>query len=280
MRVRVGCMLRPYRETTLSRAVRGIAGAGYRATAFVGTLAGQPAFDDSTPDDDLSQLSRTMRELGLTPLTAWGGDLLSAGFETLQHRLDQAALLGLESLLIPGPWPYAEVGLKARKAAQVLRDEFEQYVTLLARLLPEAAARGLRFDVKPHGGLAGTGGGLAELITRLRPGPLSIAYDPGNVRFYEGADPAEDLPAALPFLAGICVKDHRGMRHNADFPSPGDGAVDWRRVFRQLAAGAFDGWALVEHVGGGSDPAAVDAEIARARRRVIAWAQDVGARVE
>ncbi|HEX6971223.1 MAG TPA: sugar phosphate isomerase/epimerase [Limnochordia bacterium] len=280
MRIRVGCMLQPYRNSSLSRAVRGIVAAGFRYTAFVGSFGGNPVFDDQTADDELIAMNRMIRDLGLVPLTAWGGDLLSAEEERICRRLDQAAQLELESLLIPGPWAYEDPQARHRKPQQVLRDEFEQYVELLMRLAPEAAARGLRFDVMPRGGIAGTGRGLSELVTRIGSATLRIAYNPGNTRFFEGVDPIADIAPIGAYLSGICVKDHRGTRHNHDFPTPGDGAVDWRRLFERLRTIGFDGWMLVEEVGGNGTPASVDAEVARARRRILAWARGVGAEIE
>ena len=107
---------------------------------------------------------------------------------------------------------------------------------------------------KPHTGLTATAKECRELVDRADSPAVTISYDPGNVSFYEGVDPAGDLPVIADSVSSICVKDHVGARGNADFPNPGGGDVDWRAIVAALDAAGFEGPATVEKlVGDGID---------------------------
>jgi sugar phosphate isomerase/epimerase len=92
---------------------------------------------------------------------------------------------------------------------------------------------------------------------------VRACYDGGNVH-YEGLDPADDVAEIAAQTVALCVKDHRGPQGQADFPTPGDGGVDHRRLLGVLRAAGFSGPCLVEMVGGRT-PAETEREAQRAR---------------
>jgi len=68
------------------------------------------------------------------------------------------------------------------------------------------------------------------------------------------------LPELAPHVKSVCLKDHRGLRANADFPVPGTGQIDHQEMFRTLFAGGFSGPLAVERVDGTDRAAAMPAE--------------------
>ena len=90
----------------------------------------------------------------------------------------------------------------------------------------------------------------------------------------EGIHPDPDLPDLAPHVRAVCVKDHRGLRAEGNFPVPGTGQVDHDLLFRTLFAAGFRGPISVERVDGTEDAAAMTAEviderIARARAHLL-----------
>jgi sugar phosphate isomerase/epimerase len=55
---------------------------------------------------------------------------------------------------------------------------------------------------------------------------LGFNYDPGNVVYYAGADPLQDIHFALPRLVHFHFKDKIGGKGVFNFPPPGDGELD------------------------------------------------------
>ena len=133
-----------------------------------------------------------------------------------------------------GPGPHAAVPREA-------------FLRCLGRLADEAARRGVRLALKPHGGgQAGTGPALAETVRVLEATNVDVFYEPGNVRFYERLDPCRDvLPVAR----------------------PGDGEVG---CLQPLRAAGFVGPLLVECCAA-ADGDGVAPELRVVRRRLQEW---------
>ncbi len=128
-----------------------------------------------------------------------------------------------------------------------------------------AERRGVTIVLKPHGGIAGTGEDLALLVERIGSPAVRVCYDPGNVVYYEGVRPEPDLPGVVDLVRAICIKDHRGGLAAVDFPTPGDGDIDHRAIFRTLWEAGFAGPCLIERIDGLNSPEEVDRELARGR---------------
>ena len=75
---------------------------------------------------------------------------------------------------------------------------------------------------------------------------MQFNYDPGNVRYYTGAVPEEDIEFALPRLGHFHLKDQRGGKGVADFPPLGEGEVDIPRILRRLRETGFSGPVCME----------------------------------
>ena len=98
-------------------------------------------------------------------------------------------------------------------------------------------------------------------IRRITSNNLKICWDAGNVSFYEGIGPDPDLPELVPHLRVVCLKDHRGLRGNPDFPVPGTGDIDHPGMFRLLYQGGYTGPLYIERIDGTGDAAAMAPEV-------------------
>jgi sugar phosphate isomerase/epimerase len=110
-------------------------------------------------------------------------------------------------------------------------------------------------------------------VQRLKSPYLKVAWDAGNVSFYEGIYPDPDLPDLAPEVKAVCIKDHLGLRGDANFPVPGQGQIDHEQMFRTLFAAGFNGPLAIERVDGRSEkkltPEVVDERLAAAHRHLV-----------
>ena len=263
---RLGAHTLPYRQQPLARALAGIAGAGYRLVGLWTEHAGGPALSPVVTPAEVAELRRLLDQSGLTAVTMFARRGALEQREALLADLDLCAALGMPLLQAAGPWPYRAFPTE-RKPEMRWYGEVERFLAFLETAAREAARRGVTIVLKPHTGATATGADLVDLIGRLGSPAVRACWDAGNVRFYEGLDSEDDLERSgvAPLVRSVCIKDHRGARAEADFPTPGDGDVDHVRMFRILAAAGFDGPLLVERVPPQSTPEALDRELARAR---------------
>ncbi len=264
----VGAMTRVLQGAPLPEALGAIAAAGLRDVGLLGRHAGRLAVPEEASDAEVRAIGREVAAFGLKPVLLWCGAITPPREALLLRCLEQAELLGLRWVLGRGPgWPGPDA-----PAHQVER-EHADFLTLLRALAGQAARQGARVALKPHGGpRSGSGAALAATVRRVGAPNLDVFYDPGNVRFYDGLDPCQDVVPVAPSVAGLCIKDHRGPRGEACFPTPGDGDVRWVEFLRPLRAAGLDGPLLIERCSGGDAPA-VAAELQRVHRRLGEWWQ-------
>ncbi len=252
MNVAVGCFTLAYRKFVLEDALAGIKAAGF-------DHVGLWLEDSSGPLLELSDagaakaLRKRVEDAGLTVSVIFGrvcplDDATERDFRT---RIDQAVELGVSEVLSIAPWAYAQ-GIDVPRPAAEWSEEVDRFYRHLAPVARHAEDAGMTIAYKPHTGLTATAKECRDLVDRAGSPAVTISYDPGNVSFYEGVDPAADLPAIADSVSSICVKDHVGARGNADFPNPGGGDVDWGAIFATLDAAGFEGPATVEKLVGES----------------------------
>jgi sugar phosphate isomerase/epimerase len=70
---------------------------------------------------------------------------------------------------------------------------------------------------------------------------IGFNYDPGNVVYYTGAKPEDDLRLGLGRIGHVHLKDKRGGKGVLDFPVLGEGELDLASLLRDLAGSGFSG---------------------------------------
>jgi sugar phosphate isomerase/epimerase len=209
-----------------------------------------------------------IRDAGLTPADI-DGMILFTYMDPL-GTYEVAAALGIPYVLSSGPSPYVRRTFAERKRDMLFRREAEGYFATLREVAPIAERAGVTIVMKPHMGVTGTGADLADIVELIDHRAVRVCYDAGNVAFYEGVRPEDDVRDCARYVRAVCIKDHRGARANPDFPIPGEGDVDHAQVFRVLLQAGFAGPALVERLDGTQNAAempveTIDAALSRAR---------------
>lgn len=271
----LACGTLSYRQEPLPRALEGIAAAGFPAVE-IACVCGycEHVHPVKMQPRDRADLGRLVESFGLSiasiaghvdlqfPLVGQGAETAAEGYRRLRASIDLAAELGV---------PIVNTGIGVAQPGE----DLEPFFRAFDRLLEHAARRGVKIGLESHAGLTETARLSLDLCRKVGSPQLGINHDAGNVRFYTGVDPVEDLAAVAdqigPYLIHVHIKDHRGSRGDWDFPPLGEGSIDLAglaALYRRIGfAGPFS--LEIEFKGPDStDPSAaiVDQGVARSYR--------------
>ncbi len=281
--IKLAVMTWVYNKVSFERALEGIANAGYKYVSFGLPHEGKPTFDDSQPGE-AARVLELLDRYGLKPVTLVSTDALGPKqpIERAVQRLDFAKELGVEEVLSLGTTSYTKFPSEPRsdEEMKVLNDAFAAKFRLVAE---EAEKRNLIISIKPHTGNTAAAEQLAETIASIGSTSVKVSYDPGNVRFYEGIDPAADMPAIAELVVSLIAKDHRGERAEIDFPIPGTGDVDFSALFAALKNVHFEGPIILERLddrGESFTADELDERITLARQNLVKQLTAVGLECE
>ncbi|GAC1396325.1 MAG: hypothetical protein NVSMB65_15480 [Chloroflexota bacterium] len=273
----VGCMTRPFvsRGASVEEALERIARGGYQHV-HLGPKdrlsSGDPVLPTDATRDQIAALGDLCARHGLIPTTMFLSrceDLRASTLDAARTDVDNARVLGVRTLIAWGPSPYRQDYTVRRPRAEVLA-RYEEWFIAMATLAMHAVEQGVTLALKPHMGLTATSWELQDTLARINSPAVQACYDGGNVHYYEGLAPEEDIKEIASQTVALCVKDHRGPRANDDFPTPGDGEVDHRSLIGTLRAAGFSGPCMVEMVGGKTLE-----ETEREARRAFAHLSDI-----
>ncbi len=232
----VGCSTNCYHGFDLDTALRGIAHAGIR---YVELTSVKGYTEHVSPElmtgKDTEVLLKKLQSYMLTPMSMSGHSNLasSEGVELFKKRIDFAKAIGID-IVNTGP---GEVETAAGR-----KDFFKN----IAEIAQYAAESEVTVALETHGELMGSGAACAEIIRKIHSPWIRLNYDTGNVIFYGGANPEEDIKAALPYLAHIHLKDKRGGKKVWDFPPLGMGEVNFQGLFETLFKAQYSGPISIE----------------------------------
>lgn len=120
-------------------------------------------------------------------------------------------------------------------------DEVERFKANARLLADEAQAAGIRLCIETDSNLLPTAEIGMRLIDDIGHDWIGINYDPGNVVYYVGARPEEDIRHGLGRYGHVHLKDQRGGKGVLDFPPLGEGEIDLASILRDLAGSGFSG---------------------------------------
>lgn len=132
----------------------------------------------------------------------------------------------------------------AHDDTDVIEDE-EGLERNLEPIIKECEKRNKRLLIETHGNNYATGVSLKKLAKKLK-NRVKINYDTANVLFYANVLPYEDLEASIDYVEFIHLKDKLGSYHEWNFPTIGDGFLDFPRVFHTLNQANYKGPISVE----------------------------------
>jgi len=252
----IGCMNRPWTKWTFDETLAAIKAAGYATTGLLTRTKTDPFIAaDATPE----YLDGLKRALAASGLTANMGALrsrhdipLEETVKSLQKEIDNAAFLGLKYVMTFGVDDPAQS---------------DHHLQSMARAAAYGAEKGVQVVMKPHGGSSGASGEIAAAIKKVGQANFKIWYDAGNIIYYTGKDPVEELKPIVQHVTGFCAKDCAEPKGEVMIQF-GTGKVDFAGVFKVLKSAGFEGPIMVECSAVGETPEATGAN-ARVNRECL-----------
>lgn len=253
MDVTLSCLTSLYETEPLGRALEGIASAGFKSVALGPSHEGKAVLDPSAGPEGAGTLKAEIERRGLSVrvLRTDLAPLGEASSGVLLDLLEGAGALGAAQLWISGPPAFDDDG--EPRADGDWAGDLEAFVEQLEPLVERAAGAGLSILLPTEPRVSGC---AAEVETFFStdgvPAGLGLAYSPGLVSYFTGANPLRDIRSVLPRVKTLCVRDHRGAVGEQNFPMPGGGDIDFIALFDILRGANFSGEVVLEHVPGES----------------------------
>jgi L-ribulose-5-phosphate 3-epimerase len=120
-------------------------------------------------------------------------------------------------------------------------DEVAAFKANARSLADEARARGIRLCLETDSNLMPTAEVGVRLLDEIGHDWIQINYDPGNVVYYAGESPEDDIKHGLGRIGHVHLKDKRGGKGVLDFPPLGEGELDIAGMLRDIAGSGFSG---------------------------------------
>lgn len=261
---KLACMTMVYRGHSFTRALEGIAKAGFKYVAPSRNHQGKDVFVATMSSSARAELKRQMSDQGLQPVMTLGGfnaDLGKPdGLKKYAEELDLCADFDIRVMVGGGPWYYQKWPNLPKRDLD-FQKEIAAFYASLEQLLPHAASRKVVMTLKPHTGITARARDCLAVVKRLPSDWLKICWDAGNVSFYEGIYPDPDLADLAPYVNSVCIKDHQGPRGENNFPVPGTGQIDHESMFRILYQAGFHGPMAIETLAGRDNVMRMPAEL-------------------
>jgi sugar phosphate isomerase/epimerase len=216
----------------LDQALEGLATAGYKSCE-IGAVKGwfEHIDPDTATDKEINHAAAKLKETGLELVSMSGHTQLqtSEGKARFSRCLEIAAELGASIV-------------NTFTGDATTDEERDAYFANVDDLCSYAKQLGLKIGMETDSNMLPTAKMGVEILNRInRPDVLGFNYDPGNVVYYTGADPIEDIAYALPSMVHFHFKDKVGGKGVFNFPPPGDGELDMRRLLQICADAGYSG---------------------------------------
>ena len=150
-------------------------------------------------------------------------------------------------------------------------EERERFMQGARELADEAQAAGIRLCIETDSNLLPTAEAGLALLEEIGRDWIQINYDPGNVVYYTGARPEDDIKHGLGRIGHVHLKDKRGGKGVLDFPPLGEGELDIQGILRDLKDSGFSGPVSMEIEFADYEYPDWDACVAAARRGKAYW---------
>ena len=257
----IGCFSRPWNKLEWEDFVAGVAGAGYEYMGFM-RHGGELTVKPGMTDEEITALKESLSKHNLKPSTCLAAHNLGQGVdaavqEACEH-VDAMEAVGVEYYLSCGTSDEAQ---------------YETLYAVLKQLAAHGETKGVTVTLKPHGGVSATSLDLLRAVERVDHPNFGIYFDPGNILYYTGGSPLENLDKLAPHVVGICIKDEAGGEKGDVNIEPGTADVDFEAVFSILKAGGFGGGPVLVECLGGEELADINQRAARVRERIEQWVQ-------
>jgi sugar phosphate isomerase/epimerase len=220
-----------FKPYTLEQALRGLAEAGF-ANVEIGAVKGflEHLDPDRLGPAEIDATRSLLEQHGLTCVSMSGHAPLH--LEEGRRRLDNVLRAGRELEILV---------LNTFTGDAETPEEIEAFKAGARALADEAEEAGIRLCLETDSNLLPTAEAGVRLLDEIGHPWIEINYDPGNVVYYVGGRPEDDIAHGLGRYGHVHLKDKRGGQGVLDFPPLGEGELDLVVMLRALAGSDFSG---------------------------------------
>ncbi len=220
-----------FKPYTLEEALRGVAAAGFE-NVEIGAVKGflEHLDPDRLGAAEIADTQRLLDRLGLRCVSLSGHAPLHLDEGARRLRAVLAAARELGATVLNTFTGDAETP-----------GEIRMFKANAIALANEAQDAGVRLCLETDSNLLPTAEAGVRLLDELDHDWIQINYDPGNVVYYTGVRPEEDVRCGLGRYGHIHLKDQRGGKGSLDFPALGEGEIDLASILRDLAGSGYSG---------------------------------------
>ncbi len=250
----IGCFNRPWMQKFGSRtqplstlqpanwgldaALNGIKEAGFLTAGLLTPMPDEPFLAADASDDYLTDLKRRIAASGLTATMGSVRINFSSSvddaIQQVRRQIDHAHFLNVEWMLTFG------VDKK---------EDYANYCRAMTDAADYAQEKKIKLVLKPHGGSSGASEEILRCLKDVGRPNFKIWYDAGNIIYYTGKDPVEELKPIAQFVTGFCAKDCAAPKSEVMIQF-GTGKVDFPAVYGELKKAGFNGPTFIECAGG------------------------------
>jgi sugar phosphate isomerase/epimerase len=252
----IGCFNRPWTKWPYAETLKSIKAAGYGVTGLLTRTKEDPFIGADATPEYLDALKRAIAASGLTAnlgaLRSRHDIPIEDTIKGLHTEIDNAAFLGLKYVITFG---------------NDRPEQFDHYFKSMADAAAYGAEKGVQVVMKPHGGSSGASDEIIAAMKKVGHPNFRIWYDAGNIIYYMGKDPVEELKPIVQYVTGFCAKDCAAPKTEVMIQF-GTGKVDFAGVFKVLKSAGFNGPIMVECCAVADTPEATAAN-ARANREYL-----------
>jgi sugar phosphate isomerase/epimerase len=222
----------------LDAAMQGMKQAGYRMIGLLTRTKDEPFVSAASTDEYLAGLKGRIKTSGLSAnmvsVSTKANASVEEGIQDFRKQIDQAHGLELQWLLTFGVDD---------------PNEYETYCKIMADGADYALERGLKLVIKPHGGSSGSSTEILDCLKKVGRPNFKVWFDAGNIIYYTGKDPLEELKPIIKHVTGFCAKDCAEPKGDVMIQL-GRGKVNFASVFVALKDEGFVGPVFVECAAG------------------------------
>jgi sugar phosphate isomerase/epimerase len=219
-------------------ALKAIAEAGFRMAGLLTPMPDEPFLAADASDDYLAGLKKRIAASGLTATMGSLRTNFSSprddAIKDVRRQIDHAQFLNVEWLLTFG------VDKK---------EDYANYCRAMADAADYSQERKIKIVLKPHGGSSGASEEILRCLKDVGRPNFKIWYDAGNIIYYTGKDPVEELKPIARHVTGFCAKDCAAPNSDVMIQF-GTGKVDFSAVYGELKKAGFNGPTFIECAGG------------------------------